>query len=293
MTQVRTHPLPIQFAGEAGPLAADRWPADNPRGSVVMLHGGGQTRHSWDHAACDLAADRWTVYTVDARGHGDSAWSPEGDYGIDALVRDTQRVLEQIPGIDDTPGVPPVLVGASVGGMTSIVAEGEFGPCARALVLVDITPRAEPDGVRRISEFMRGAPNGFDSLEDVADAVAAYQPHRARPANIEGLRKNVRMQEDGRLYWHWDPQFHRSGSNLDDPVGNYERLVRAAARITVPTLLIRGGKSDVVSLEGVAELRALIPHAIYASAVDAGHMVAGDDNAVFVSEVAEFLDHLT
>ncbi|WP_052074099.1 alpha/beta fold hydrolase [Rhodococcoides fascians] len=283
-------PQRVDLVGAAGALAADYWRARDSRGVVAMLHGGGQTRHSWDRAVGNLVDRNWSVLTVDARGHGDSSWSAEGDYGIDGLVADTVLVAEQAQTLEGSDSLP-VLVGASMGGMSSIVGQGEFG-CARALVLVDITVRAAPGGVERISEFMRGAPQGFASLDEVAAAVSAYQPHRPRPSSTDGLRKNVRVGEDGRLYWHWDPCFTAPDSGLDDPVGNTYRLTAAAKRITVPTLLIRGEHSDVVTREGVQELRGLIPHAAVAHAQNAGHMVAGDDNAVFVAELGAFLDRL-
>ncbi|MEU1994125.1 alpha/beta hydrolase [Nocardia gamkensis] len=280
---------PVKFRGEAGWIAGDRFPHSGPeRGTAVMLHGGGQTRHSWSRAAEKIAAHGWEVYTFDARGHGESDWAPDGDYGLGALVSDLRAVLEQLADTART----PVLFGASMGGMTSLVAEGEHPGSARALVLVDITPKIEPEGIARISAFMRAAPDGFADLEEVADAVARYRPNTKRPRNIEGLRKNVRAGADGRLYWHWDPAFHELGANLDKPLENRARMLAAASRIAVPTLLIRGGRSDVVSQEGADELQRLIPHAAAVDVAGVGHMVAGDDNAVFVERAVEFLDAL-
>lgn len=272
---------PVSFEGRAGTIAADRWVSPGERGTVVLLHGGAQTRHSWSRSGPRFAAAGWTTYALDARGHGDSQWDPAGDYRMDALVADLVGVVEQL-------GTSPVLIGASMGGMTSLVAEGEHAPLARALVLVDIATRAEPSGVARIFEFMRSAPDGFGSLEDVADAIAAYNPHRPRPQNLDGLRKNVRQGADGRWRWHWDPAFLRVG---DEPrrEAAEARLDAAARAVTVPTMLIRGKSSDVVSPEGAEHLQALIPHAVVREAV-AGHMVAGDDNDVFVTQVVDFLD---
>ncbi|AQA21955.1 alpha/beta hydrolase fold family protein [Rhodococcus sp. MTM3W5.2] len=110
----------IEFRGGAGTIAADRWTSDDGlagRGAVLMLHGGGQTRHSWNRAAATLSRDGWTVYTLDARGHGDSDWAPDGDYRVDGLVDDLRGVIDQL-------GEAPVLFGASLGGMTGLIAEG-------------------------------------------------------------------------------------------------------------------------------------------------------------------------
>jgi pimeloyl-ACP methyl ester carboxylesterase len=153
---------------------------------VLLLHGGGQTRHSWHRTARSLAGQGWSAVALDARGHGDSQWAPDRDYSIDALVADLAAVVTEL-------GERPVLVGASMGGMTALVGQGERGDLARALVLVDIVPRIEPEGAKRIMDFMTARPDGFGSLEEVADAVRAYNPHRARPVSPEGLRKNVRL----------------------------------------------------------------------------------------------------
>lgn len=280
----------VVFTGAAGQLVGDRWGAGGERGPVLMLHGGGQTRHSWDRSARSLAAEGWDVLTLDARGHGESDWAPDGDYSVEPLVDDLLLVHAELARNTST---LPVIIGASMGGMTALVAEGEHSPVARALVLVDIVPRIEMEGVEKIGAFMGSAPNGFESLEEVADAVAAYQPHRKRPNNIEGLRRNVRLAEDGRLYWHWDPAFQSIGDDLElDREGHQVRLADAARRITVPTLLVRGMLSDIVSEEGAAELLELMPHATSIDVAGAGHMVAGDDNAIFVDHTTAFLASL-
>jgi pimeloyl-ACP methyl ester carboxylesterase len=248
---------------------------------LVFLHGGALTAHTWD-VVCLSLSDRFRCIAPDLRGHGDSDWAPDGDYGTDALNADLLAVVEQI-------GEPALLVGASMGGMTALVAEGEHGGLARALVLVDIVPRVEPDGVARIMAFMGANPDGFASLEEVAEAVRAYNPHRRRPPNPEGLRKNVRLREDGRWYWHWDPAFLRVG---DEPRRSttHERAAAAAARVAVPTLLVRGAQSDIVSEDGVQELLQLIPGSVHVDVSATGHMVAGDDNDVFTRTVLDFLD---
>ncbi len=271
----------LHLPGLAGGLAADRWVASDEQGVVLLLHGGGQTRHSWHRSGARFAAAGWTTIALDARGHGDSAWAPDGDYSMDALVADLAQVVTGL-------AVEPVLVGASMGGITSLVAVGEKAVVARALVLVDVAPQVEPAGVQRILDFMASAPDGFASLEEVADANAAYNPHRPRPRNLDGLRKNVRQWDDGRWHWHWDPAFL---TVRDEPsrATQHERLKAAAASVVAPTMLVRGTQSDVVSAEGAEELQRLIPHATVREA-KAGHMVAGDDNDVFAQQVVQFLD---
>ena len=278
----------MRLRGGGVDLAADVYGPEEGH-PVVFLHGGGQTRHSWGETARLLGERGWRATTVDLRGHGDSDWSPDGAYDLDTFAGDVVAVAQ-------AQETPPTLVGASLGGLSALVAVAEHPdpePLAAALVLVDVAPRLEPEGVRRIGEFMLSHLDGFASLEEVADAVAAYNPHRPRPKDLSGLRKNVRQGEDGRWYWHWDPRF-LLGGRTDEPRSyrNEERLERAARSLTLPTLLVRGRASDVLSEEGAAHLRSLVPHARYADVAGAGHMVAGDRNDAFNEAVVSFLEEI-
>jgi pimeloyl-ACP methyl ester carboxylesterase len=281
-------PRQISFDTNGIRLVADRWETagrnSDRRGTVLLLHGGGQRRHSWHATGHRLASQGWTAIAPDTRGHGDSDWASDGDYSVDALIGDVAAIVDRV-------GEPCVLVGASMGGMTALVGQGEQGNLARALVLVDIVPRVEEAGVQRIMDFMSAAPDGFASLNEVVDAIRAYNPHRKRPPTTEGVRRNVRLHPDGRWYWHWDPALLREG---DEPRRNVrdDRAHAAAQRITVPTLLVHGAESDIVTVEGVEELLALIPGAEHFAVAGAGHMVAGDDNDVFTERVGDFLDRV-
>lgn len=261
-------------------LAGDSW--GNPKGPLVLLqHGGGQTRHAWRNVGEILGAAGYHAVAFDARGHGDSDWAPDGLYGQDVMVRDLQLVNQALG------GRRPVLVGASMGGGTSLVAVGEDHIDATALIMVDIAPRIEPDGVAHIKAFMAQKPEGFASLEDVAAAIASYQPQRKRSVNLAGLAKNVRLGEDGRYHWHWDPRFMTLTRDLNK---RQQRLEACARQLTLPTMLVRGGLSDVLSEAGAQEFLKLCPHGEYVNVSDASHMVAGDRNDVFGSAVIDFLN---
>jgi pimeloyl-ACP methyl ester carboxylesterase len=277
-------PHVLHFESDGITLIGERWDAGGDGAAVVLLHGGGQTRHSWKRTAQRLAQGGRTAIALDARGHGDSAWHPTQDYSSDGFIGDLVRFVSTLQH-------PPVLVGASLGGITALAATGENPGLAAALVLVDIVVTLEPQGVARIRDFMTGRAERFASLEEVADAIATYNPYRPRPSNLDGLRKNVRLHDDGRWYWHWDPAFMAVG---DEPQRDiYQgRLRAAAAAITVPTLIVRGLQSDVVSDAGLADIRNLIPHAQVADVKGAGHMVAGDDNDIFASTLERFLTEI-
>lgn len=260
-------------------IAGDSW--GDPEGPLVLLqHGGGQTRHAWKKVGLTLGTAGYHAISFDARGHGDSDWSADGIYSQDAMVADLECVIAQLG------DGRPVLVGASMGGGTSLVAVGEDHVDATALVLVDVAPRLEGDGVDKIQAFMSWKPSGFDSLQEVADAIASYQPHRKPPGSLSGLAKNVRLGADKKYHWHWDPRFRDISRNLEE---RQQRLEKCSRRLTLPTLLVRGGLSDVLSEAGAEEFLRLVPHSEYVNVVGAAHMVAGDRNDSFGDAVIEFL----
>lgn len=279
----------VELRGADGlTLVADE-AGDPTRDTVVLLHGGGQTRHAWG-TTLRVLGSRWHVLSVDQRGHGDSSWAPDGDYTRNAYARDVYAIASALP-------APPVLVGASLGGIASLIAIADNPGLARALVLVDVAPKMERDGLRRIGEFMTGHLDGFASLDDVADAIQAYNPHRPRPTDLSGLAKVLRQRADGRWVWHWDPRFVSGKFGSPDETRSTEiargtQLVDAARGLTIPTLLVRGRMSDLLSEEGAQELLELVPHARLVDVAGAGHMVAGDRNDLFNDAIVQFLDGL-
>ena len=280
-------PSPIEIRGAGGLiLRGDAWgpPGGAP---VVFLHGGGQTRHAWGTTAQRFARAGAYVLAMDHRGHGDSDWPApgalHGDYDLETFAGDVRAIATHL-------GRPPAVVGASLGGLAALLAEGEREPARpllRALVLVDVAPRMEQAGVSRVISFMHSGLDGFASLEEAADAIAAYLPHRKRPRDVGGLAKNLRQGHDGRWRWHWDPRFVRR--ERGDPSFQQARMNDAARALRIPTLVVRGRMSDVLSDDGVRELREMVPHAEYADVAGAAHMVAGDDNDAFSAAVIDFL----
>ena len=244
---------------------------------VILQHGGGQTRASWGAAVTEGARRGFRMIALDLRGHGDSDWSATGDYSLDAYASDIEAVARTLPSA-------PFVVGASLGGHGALLHQGEGGR-ARGLVLVDVAPRLEPDGAARVRGFMQARPDGFESLEEAADAVAAYLPHRPRPKDVSGLAKNLRLSPDGRYRWHWDPAMFNETRQPEA-----ERLEAAARALTTPAMLVRGRLSDVVSAQGARAFLEMAPHAEFVDIADADHMVAGDRNDAFNDAVFSFLE---
>ena len=264
-------------------LAADAWGnPDHP--PVILLHGGGQTRHAWKTTARALADQGFHAMAVDLRGHGDSGWSADGVYSMERFVSDLRCVAKVFR-------QPPVMIGASLGGITGLLAEGEGPAFLAALVLVDVTPTVQRSGVEKIHQFMgANAAEGFATIEEAADSVAAYLPHRARPKSLTGLEKNLRLHADGRYRWHWDPAMLNFAESLTPDIS--QRLSTAASHLRLPVLLVRGGGSELVSPAAAEHFMSLVPGARFVDIADARHMVAGDVNDHFGVAVLEFLQNL-
>lgn len=250
---------------------------------VVLTHGGGQTRHSWGTTARTLAKEGYRVLSLDLRGHGDSDWSPEQQYSIEHHGEDIAAIIKSFA------PVPVTLVGASLGGLASLLVAGLLLPeRVSALILVDVAINVRPDGAKRITDFMHRHVNGFKTLEEAARAISAYRPDQPRRKDLSGLRKNLRIR-DGQFFWHWDPAMLKRPSADGAPVMPKEELQEAAKNVVVPTLLVRGLRSDVIDEGSEDALREFLPHLEATSVKDAGHMVVGDNNAVFEERIIDFL----
>lgn len=269
--------------GDGLKLAADV-AGDGARGSIILAHGGGQTRHSWALAGERLAREGWKTFSLDLRGHGESGWPADGDYRIERFAEDLVAVARPAPG-------KPALIGASLGGMAGLMAEAVVAPGTFAsLTLVDIVPNADPAGVERIMSFMSAdLEGGFGTLEAAAESIAAYLPHRRRPKDLSGLSKNLRLGADGRYRWHWDPRFVTGAraERSQGAAGDFDARVRA---LDLPIHLIRGGLSELVSLEAALAFVKTLKRGAFTDVADAGHMVAGDRNDIFFDAVAAFLE---
>lgn len=268
-------------AADGLPLAAEFRAGDGP--GVLLAHGFGQTRQAWSATQARLAARGLASLTWDARGHGRSGRNPDDrPYRRDQFADDVQITAAAA-------GPAPILVGASMGGLTGMVAQARARPFS-ALVLVDITPRWESAGVERILAFMRAHPDGFASFEEAAERIAEYLPHRRGRKSPGQLAHLLVPRADGRLVWHWDPRL--LDEFIPDTEGLEEQLDAACRSIDVPVLLLSGGRSDLVSDETVAHFLDLVPHARHVRLPEATHMVAGDDNDAFTDTLLEFLHDL-
>ena len=275
---------PAVFRGPAGNrLVAE---VDGPPDGVpvVLAHGTGQSRHSWGATVEALGARGLRAIAYDLRGHGESDRTPE--YSVGANAEDLRTVLTEVGG-------PAILVGASLGGVTMLDVLGdEARPVgARALVLIDIGHRIPAGGAEHINGFMAKTTGGFDSLEDAAAAISTYLPHRVPKRPGGGLLKTLEQRVDGRFYWRWDPAMIAGRGPMD--MAAFERKIRADLQhVRVPTLIIRGANSEILSRETADEMLDILPHAQLVEVAGAHHMVAGDDNNAFMAALLAFIDTL-
>ena len=251
---------------------------DNP--PLVLLHGVGQTCHTWDLFAATMA-QHFHVMAFDQRGHGDSDWSPERDYSRASMVNDVAAFTEAL-GLDSF-----FLIGMSMGGMNSMMFTSQHIERVRSLVVVDIGPRIERAGSNHIRDFMSGN-REFNDLDEAAAIIHKFNPRRP----LEAVRNftcvyNLKQLPSGKWTWKYDSYFASSHRGAD-PKAMHDMLAAAAQKISCPTMLVRGGQSDVLSLEGAREFQRLIPGSAFALVEGAGHSVMGDNPAGFEAAVRGF-----
>jgi pimeloyl-ACP methyl ester carboxylesterase len=255
---------------------------------VLLAHGGGQTRYAWTNVARRLGDRGWKSVAIDLRGHGESDWSKIGDYSHERYALDLVEVAGQIGG-------QPVLVGASLGGNSGMLAAGTTGKDAfRALVMVDVTPKLDPQGMKKIIGFLdRHIDEGFGSFEEASQAISDYLPgRRGRQNNIASLGRYLRQRDDGRYGWHWDPEFVRGVRNTRLNPDRVARISDAVLATSIPMMLIRGSDSELVNTEAVEHFLELAPHAEFRDVLGASHMIVGDRNDIFAEALTGFLERV-
>ena len=281
LSKVRETDLPeaIEFtSGDGLRLSGSRLSMPGPQ--VLLAHGFGQTRHSWAGTQERLGGAGFGSLAWDMRGHGESQSNPANHaYSVSDFIGDHVAAAGLVGG-------QPVLVGASMGGLTGLLAQASHRPFS-ALVLVDVTPRWEAAGMQRIHDFMTAHPDGFESYDHAARVIHDYLPHRRARKSDEQLAKLLRFDHQQRLRWHWDPRL--LSEFVADSQHLQETIAEEARKIDVPVLLISGGRSDLVSDDTVAHFIERVPHATHVRLPEATHMLAGDDNDAFTDAVLAFL----
>jgi esterase len=247
---------------------------------ILFLHGGGLTAHTWDLVCLALRPD-YRCLALDLRGHGDSEWSPEMDYSIEAHRGDVEALIDHL-GLEGL-----TLVGMSLGGLTALAYAGRQAARLTSLVIIDVGPEARQEGARRIAEFI-AAPAEFDSIEEVIERALSFNARRDPKLLRRSLQHNLRQLPNGKLTWKHDRR-HRAKFDAEEWARRREGLWDDIPRITCPTLVVRGARSDVFHDEDAEKLVAALPQGSWVRVEDAGHTVQGDNPRALVAELRRFL----
>ena len=252
--------------------------ADRP--PILFLHGGGLTARTWD-LVCLALRRTWHCIALDQRGHGDSEWSPGLDYGTEAHLRDLEGLIETL-GLER-----PVLVGQSMGALNALTHAARRPDELAGLVLVDMTPDVRMEGTERVFDFV-SAPAELDSVEEFVERAVEFNPARDRRLLRRSLLHNLRQLPDGRWTWKYDRRA-MTRERFEQIRGEVSRLRELLDAVTCPTLVVRGGSSDVVSEESAAGLAAALPRGEWTSVPNAGHTVQGDNPRDLAAAIDEFV----
>jgi pimeloyl-ACP methyl ester carboxylesterase len=250
---------------------------------LLLLHGGALTAHTWDIACLGLQPE-YRCIAPDLRGHGDTDWAADGDYSLDAYARDLDGLIRHL-GVEGCP-----VIGNSLGGMTAAhyTAGRADADQPSALVLVDVGPEMREAGRQRLRAFT-GGPRELDSVDDFVERALAFNPQRRRETLRRSLLNNLRQLPSGKWTWKYDPNRFGHGPAGPPTVADRWNDIR---RITCPTLVVRGGRSDMFLDEDAEQLAATLRDGRWVRVEGASHTVQGDQPVALVSVVREFLGTL-
>lgn len=255
------------------------WGTEGKR-PILFLHGGALTAHTWDLCCLALRGD-FHCLALDQRGHGDSDWAPDANYSIAAQHQDIKGFAEAV-GLDHF-----ALVGMSMGAINGLAYAIASPETLSALVLIDAGPNVRRPGSRRIRDFVNGGAEP-ESLEAIIERALEFNPRRDPLILRRSLMHNLRQQEDGNWVWKYDRRrFQAMGG--DQHTNERRSLADGLATVTCPTLVVRGGESDVFHDEDAERLAAALPDGRWVKIPHAGHTVQGDNPKDLVAAMREFL----
>ncbi|MBV9828786.1 MAG: alpha/beta hydrolase [Alphaproteobacteria bacterium] len=247
---------------------------------IVFLHGGALNAHTWD-LVCLALRDQYHCIALDQRGHGDSDWSEEGDYSMNAQLGDTKGFVDKL-GLDKF-----ILVGMSLGAINSLAFAVNHPERLEALVIIDAGPEMRRPGSSRIRDFVNGVAETV-TIEAIIEKALEFNPRRDPKILRRSLMHALRQQPDGTWRWKYDRRRFRV---LDQEKHRSERAALADGldNIKCPTLIVRGGESDVFHEEDGIKLAARLPNGKFVTVPRAGHTVQGDNPKDLVAELQRFL----
>lgn len=255
---------------------------DNP--PMMLLHGFAQTCHSWDFVALGFS-DQYRVIVLDQRGHGDSDWAPDGDYSPETQQKDISAIVENL-GIQDF-----ILMGLSMGGRNSFTYAANNPGKVKALVVVDAGPQNMQQGTQNIRNFVQQE-DELDSVDAFVQRVLKYNPRRPAEQIRGSIMHNLKQLPNGKWTWKYDKALRTPGRRMGSDADTEKRLWGYLESLQCPTLLVRGGASDIIAMETVDKMHKAIPNSRIATIEGAGHLVMGDSPSGFQNAVNDFLSEI-
>lgn len=241
---------------------------------VVFVHGGSQNAHTWDTTIMALGRP---AMAVDLPGHGHSGWRDDGAYSPMNLADDIAVAIAAL-----APNAR-LVVGMSLGGLTSMELAVRHPHLVRSLVMIDITPGVNRAKTKAVVDFVNG-PQSFPSFESLLARTKEHNPTRSESSLRRGILHNAKQLDDGSWQWRYDRSSHaRSDAPESDAPETPDATVAALSplwddfeRIACPLVLVRGALSPVVDDDDVAEARRRQPAIAVEVVEGAGHSIQGD-----------------
>ena len=248
---------------------------------ILFLHGSGLNAHTFD-LVCLAIRKTYHCIALDQRGHGDTEWSPVLDYAPGSHARDIEAFVNYM-GWDRFS-----LIGMSMGGLNSIVYAGRNSHRLASLVLVDVGPDLRVGGTRRIREFLDEA-EALDSLDAFVANAMKFNPRRDPKILRYSLLNNLRQRPDGKWVWKWDPRPRAERARTEPSPNRYRDLWDDIARISCPTLVLRGQESEVFLDEDAQKVVDRLPRGRWKRIPGAGHTIQGDNPRAMAEALTQFL----
>ncbi len=248
-------------------VSALRWGDPNATIDLVLIHGGAQNAHTWDSVA--LLLNR-PLLAIDLPGHGHSSHRSDHAYWPHENAKAIAHTLRTLD------VQPKLVVGMSLGGLTTLALSTHAPELVPSMVLVDVTPGVDGEKASAIVQFVNG-PELFSSFDEMLERTIQFNPTRSEQSLRRGVLHNAREYEDGS--WRWRYDLPRTGSGEGESgriMPGLNDLWDAAGAYNGPLLLLRGATSPVVSDADVAELERRNTHAEVVVVTNAGHSIQGD-----------------
>ncbi|MCH1615238.1 MAG: alpha/beta hydrolase [Acidimicrobiales bacterium] len=248
--------------------------------TLVLLHGGNQSAHSWDLVSLHLA-DRYHIIALDQRGHGDSEWSRDADYSSSAMAADVNALINELAIREAT------IIGHSMGGMNAMRIALDFPNLNLRFVLVDIAPEMSSEGAKSIRQFVTEN-REFDDLQDFVASVQKYDPYRSAEHIQRTVKYNLLQRADGKFVSKRD-HGQRLASTEQQRLNSDRFRLRDAKKMTGSTLLIRGSNSNILTQEAAHRFCEALPNGTLVTVSDSGHNVHGQNTLGFIEALTDFL----